>query len=116
MWRSTAIVMTWDDFGGFYDHVPPPHADFLGLGPRVPLVVISPWARNRVDHHTYDFTSVVRFIDQNFGLPQLNERQQLFSSMGEAFQFEHPLPRWYAHRSVCPHTSPVHVAESTDLD
>ena len=45
LWSSTAIVLSWDDFGGFYDHVPPPHADFLGLGPRVPLVVISPWAR-----------------------------------------------------------------------
>ena len=44
-WSSTAVVLTWDDFGGFYDHVPPPHVDLYGLGPRVPAIVISPYAR-----------------------------------------------------------------------
>jgi phospholipase C len=44
-WNSTAIFVTWDDFGGFYDHVAPPVIDVYGLGPRVPLLIISPWAR-----------------------------------------------------------------------
>ena len=44
-WSSTAIFITWDDFGGYYDHVPPPVVDGIGLGPRVPLLVISPYAR-----------------------------------------------------------------------
>ena len=44
-WKHTAIFLTWDDFGGFYDHVPPPHTDIYGYGPRVPLIVISPYAR-----------------------------------------------------------------------
>ena len=44
-WRHTAIFLTWDDFGGFYDHVAPPHVDLYGYGPRVPLIVICPYAR-----------------------------------------------------------------------
>jgi phospholipase C len=115
LWQSTAIVLSWDDFGGFYDHVPPPHADFLGLGPRVPLVVISPWARRRVDHTTYDFTSVLRFIGENFGLPRLNDRVDKLASLRSAFQFRKPMPRWYAKPATCPDTSPVHLAEGTDV-
>ena len=114
LWRSTAIVLSWDDFGGFYDHVPPPHADFLGLGPRVPLVVISPWARPGVDHHTYDFTSVLRFIGDDFGLPRLNAREDRLQSLRSAFQFRRPLPRWYARPRACPDTSPVSLAPGTD--
>lgn len=45
-WDSTVIFMTWDDFGGFYDHVPPPTLDQFGLGPRVPLIIISPYSQN----------------------------------------------------------------------
>jgi phospholipase C len=41
-WKDTAIFLTWDDFGGFYDHVAPPHLDYISLGPRVPTIVISP--------------------------------------------------------------------------
>ena len=115
LWRSTAIVLSWDDFGGFYDHVAPPRADFLGLGPRVPLVVISPWARPGIDHHTYDFTSVLRFIGENFELPRLNERVDTLESLRSAFQFQKPQPRWYAKPSTCPDTSPVHLAKGTDV-
>ena len=115
LWKSTAIVLSWDDFGGFYDHVPPPHADFLGLGPRVPLVVISPWARQGVDHTTYDFTSVLRFIGENFGLPRLNARVDKLASLRSAFQFTKPAPRWYAKPKTCPDTSPVHLAKGTDV-
>ena len=114
LWKSTAIVLTWDDFGGFYDHVPPPKADFLGLGPRVPMVVISPWARSGVDGTNYDFTSVLRFIGENFGLPRLNARVDKLASLRSAFQFRKALPRWYAKPTVCPDTSPVHLAKGTD--
>src|SRR5258708_5510902 len=48
LWPTTAIVLTWDDFGGFYDHVAPPAADQFGLGPRGPLLVISPYPKERV--------------------------------------------------------------------
>jgi phospholipase C len=50
-WPTTAIVLAWDHFGGFYDHVPPPGIDRLGLGPRVRLIVISPYVKEPVEEH-----------------------------------------------------------------
>ena len=51
-WQSSAIIITWDDYGGFYDHVPPPQVDADGLGFRVPALVISPWAKHGFIDHT----------------------------------------------------------------
>src|SRR3970282_1941998 len=74
-WDSTAIVLTWDDFGGFYDHVAPPHVDLYGLGPRVPTIILSPYARpGYIDHTTYEFSSVLRFIETIFDVPPLTRR------------------------------------------
>jgi phospholipase C len=88
-WKSTAIFLTWDDFGGFYDHVPPPHYDEMGLGPRVPLLIISPWAKKGfIDHTTYEFSSVLKFIETNFGLPSLTERDARADDMMGAFDFD----------------------------
>ncbi len=82
-WSQSAIVLTWDDSEGDYDHVAPPlraigpgvgnsPADYLGDGPRVPLIVISPYAKTHTVAHTYgDHGSVVRFVDQVFGLTPL---------------------------------------------
>ena len=71
-WNSTAIFVQWDDWGGLYDHLPPPYADRDGLGFRVPLLVISPYAkRNYVSHVQYETASVLRFAEDLFGLPQL---------------------------------------------
>jgi phospholipase C len=107
-WRDTAIVLTWDEWGGFYDHVPPPQPDRFGLGVRVPMLIISPWAKRGVGHTTYDFTSVLKFIDENFGMPVLSERERRANSIRNAFQFSHPLPRWTAPMRTCP---PVSAAE-----
>jgi phospholipase C len=72
-WSSTVIVLTWDDFGGFYDHVAPPHHGATGFGPRVPAIIISPYSRaHTVDHSVYDFNSINRFIEQRFGLSPIN--------------------------------------------
>lgn len=88
-WRSTAIFLTWDDFGGFYDHVPPPHYDVMGLGPRVPLLIISPWAKEGyVDSTVYEFSSVVRFIEDTFGLRPMTQRDRQANSMFGAFDFD----------------------------
>ncbi len=66
-WRSTAIFLTWDDWGGFYDHVPPPHVDQNGYGIRVPGIVISPYARRGlVDHQTLSFDAINKFIEDDF--------------------------------------------------
>lgn len=66
-WSSTAIFVTWDDWGGFFDHVQPPHVDANGYGLRVPGLVISPYAkRGYVDHQTLSFDAEVRFIEDVF--------------------------------------------------
>jgi phospholipase C len=74
-WSSTAIFVTWDDWGGFYDHVPPPVVDGVGLGPRVPLIVISPWVRSGyVSHQEAEFASIDKFIENTYGVPSLATR------------------------------------------
>jgi phospholipase C len=66
-WRSTAIFLAWDDWGGFYDHVTPPQADENGFGLRVPALVISPYARpGFVDHGTASLDAYVKFIEDDF--------------------------------------------------
>ena len=66
-WGSTAIFLAWDDWGGFYDHVMPPHVDVNGYGFRVPSLVISPYARRGyVDHQTLSFDAFNKFIEDDF--------------------------------------------------
>jgi phospholipase C len=71
-WNSTAIVVLWDDWGGWYDDASPPQLDFVGLGIRVPCIIISPYAKTHyITHRQYEFGSVVRFVEEVFGLPAL---------------------------------------------
>ncbi|GAC1630067.1 MAG: alkaline phosphatase family protein [Chloroflexota bacterium] len=66
-WSSTAIFLSWDDWGGFYDHVVPPHVDQNGYGPRVPGLVISPYAKQGlIDHQTLSFDAYLKFIEDDF--------------------------------------------------
>jgi len=66
-WSSTAIFLSWDDWGGFYDHVQPPMVDQNGYGLRVPGIVISPYARQGlIDHQTLSFDAYVKFIEDDF--------------------------------------------------
>jgi phospholipase C len=72
-WNSTAILITYDEGGGYYDHVPPPVVDGVQLGFRVPLFVISPYAKeNYVSNTVMNHGSTLAFIDYNWGLPALN--------------------------------------------
>jgi phospholipase C len=88
MWKDTAIFITWDDYGGFYDHVPPPQVDKFGFGIRVPLLVISPYAkRGYVDHTRGEFSSILRFVEDNWGLSQLTHRDRHADNLSEAFDF-----------------------------
>ena len=88
-WDSTAIFITWDDYGGFYDHVPPPQVDDFGFGIRVPLLVISPYAREGfVSHQLGEFSSVLRFVEDNWGLTQLTHRDREATPLLSAFDFE----------------------------
>jgi phospholipase C len=71
-WNSTAIFVQWDDWGGYYDHVAPPFEDYDGLGFRVPLLVISPYAKKGyVSHKQFETASVLRFAEDLYGLPQM---------------------------------------------
>jgi phospholipase C len=103
-WRSTAIVLTWDDFGGFYDHVPPPAVDAFGLGPRVPLIVISPYAREGVVSHTvYEFASVLQFIETRYKLKALGVRDVEANSLLDMFDFTQvPAPPLVLPERQCP--------------
>jgi phospholipase C len=87
-WNSTAIFMTWDDSGGFYDHVPPPVNDQFGLGPRVPLIIISPYAKTGYISHTqYEFSSILKFIEELYGLPPLTQRDANANDTTDSFDF-----------------------------
>ena len=87
-WSSTAVFLTWDDFGGFYDHVPPQQIDGYGLGFRVPLVVISPYAKKGyIDHTQYEFSSMLRFAEDILGLAPLTKRDLMANDMLNAFDF-----------------------------
>ena len=82
------ILLTWDESGGFYDHVPPPQVDPYGLGFRVPAIVISPYARRGfIDHDVMDHTSTLRFIEANWNLAALNARVAGSNDMSGAFSF-----------------------------
>ena len=73
IWDSTAIFVQWDDWGGLDDPVPPPFADYDGLGFRVPMLVISPYAkRGYVSHKRYETASVLRFAENLWGLAQMS--------------------------------------------
>jgi phospholipase C len=87
-WDRTAVVVTWDDFGGFYDHVPPPHVDIYGMGPRVPALIVSPWARpGYVFHETAEFSSVLKMISTIFDVPSLTARDRRANDLLGAFDF-----------------------------
>ena len=87
-WEDTAIIVTYDDFGGWYDHVPPPVVDRWGPGGRVPMLLISPYARKEfVDHTLYDTTSILKFIEWRYGLQPLTGRDAGANNLLAAFDF-----------------------------
>ena len=96
-WPRLAILFTYDETGAFADHVPPPaagcppdpgHPPFAGLGPRVPMIAISPWARrNYVSHVVEDHTAITRFIEAVFDLPALGGRDANMTALFDLFDF-----------------------------
>ena len=96
-WNSTAILLTWDEGGGYYDHVPPPQVLTIdhgfdhvlhGYGERVPLLVISPYSReNYVSKQTLNHMSLLHFIEDNWNLPYLNQNVAQSQSLSEFFDF-----------------------------
>jgi phospholipase C len=85
-WASTAVIVTYSDNGGHWDHVPPPLIDTFGPGTRVPTIVISPFAkRGYVDHTTYDTTSILALIEHRFHLVPLGPRDASAADLTNAF-------------------------------
>jgi len=107
-WSSSALFFTYDEHGGFFDHVPPPSAvppddippmlqpgdtpgAFDRLGFRVPMTVVSPYSKpGYVSHTTYDHTSPLKFLETRFGLPALTHRDAEAADMTDFFDFSHP--------------------------
>jgi phospholipase C len=93
-WPSSAFLLSYDDWGGWYDHVRPPQVDAFGYGFRVPALLVSPYARRGyVDHTTLDFTSALKFIEENWGLPPLTRRDATANNLTSAFDFGAPARR-----------------------
>ena len=85
-WNSTAIVVLWDDWGGWYDDAVPPQLDYVGLGERVPCLIISPYAKpHYVSHTQYEFGSVLKFVEQVFNLPSLGASDARANSLVDSF-------------------------------
>lgn len=94
-WNSTAILLVWDDWGGWFDPVPPPQTNYTSLGYRVPMVVISPFAiQHNVSHTEYNFGSILKFVEQTFGLGSLNTTDATANSMLDMFDFTQPLTKY----------------------
>jgi acid phosphatase len=88
IWPRTAIVVTWDDYGGFFDHVAPPVIDRWGPSNRVPTIIVSPWARrSHVDSTQYETVSLLRFIEWRWGLAPLASRDARAANLLAAFDF-----------------------------
>ncbi len=121
-YQQGAMVVTYDEWGGFYDHVDPPRIadergtpkdpggqnDFAQVGFRVPSSIISPWTASpqAVDHTTYDHASVVRFIADNWGLPHLTRRVQSTNSIERAFK---GFRRFNPEPQFTPYVAPLSV-------
>jgi phospholipase C len=115
-WHSTAIFLTWDDWGGFYDHVKPPVVDDQGYGLRVPGLVISPYAkRGFIDHQTLSFDAYLKFIEDDFlhgqrinphtdgrpdPRPDVRENARVLGNLANDFDFD--------QRPRRPHILPLH--------
>ena len=91
-WNSTAIFIMWDDYGGWYDHVAPPMVDYDGLGIRVPLIIVSPYAKQGyVSHTQFEHGSLLRFIEDRFNLPRLGATDARANSPADdCFNFSAP--------------------------
>ena len=94
-YKNTAIFVTWDDWGGWYDHVIPQQYNFLGLGFRVPLLVVSAWSKHGYISHTqHEFGSILKFTEELYGLPSLGQRDQYADDLSDCFDFAQTPPKF----------------------
>jgi len=93
-WNSTTIFISWDDWGGWYDHVPPPQIDAMGLGFRVPVIVVGPYVRRGyVSHVTHEASGFLRYTEEVFNLPSLGTRDAVADDFSDCFDYtQSPTP------------------------
>ena len=102
-WSNTAIINTWDDWGGWYDHVAPKIINSYEYGIRVPLIVVSPYAKAEyISHMSHDFGSILKFIEQIYGLPSLGYADALADSLSDCFDFSQQPLKFHAVTSPIP--------------
>lgn len=103
-WNSTTIFITWDDWGGWYDHVDPPQVDKMGLGFRVPVLVVSPYARpGYISHQVHESSGFLAYIEKIYGLPNLGARDALADDFSDCFDYtQPPLPYKQVHTQHTP--------------
>jgi len=119
LWSSTAIVIQYDEWGGFYDHVPPPQINNLSYGFRVPLMVISPWTKygtrpdgGYISHRFYTNASFVRFVEDNWQLPGLGAADASANGYGDFFDYSQtPKPPLVLTLRSCPKSDRPWIAE-----
>jgi phospholipase C len=93
LYGSTAMFVTWDDSGGWYDHVAPPSDSYGPLGFRVPLIAISPYARQAISHKTHTFGSILHFIEKNWNLGSLHQQDAEEDDLSDMFDYKQkPIP------------------------
>jgi phospholipase C len=87
-WKDSVIIVTYDEGGGRWDHVPPPPGDRWGPGVRIPAIIISPYAKRRfVDHTTYETVSILKLIETRWNLAPLGSRDAAANNLLNAFDF-----------------------------
>lgn len=110
-WKDSLVILTWDEYGGFYDHVRPPHVDRYGFGFRVPTLEISPYvSAGRIDSTVYDFTSILKYEEQAHGLPPLTKRTAQANPIAATLNLrQKPLPPLLIGSPVAPSQIPKAV-------
>ena len=109
-WKNTAIIVIWDDWGGWYDHVTPAILNSYELGFRVPMIVISPYAKAAyVSHVPYEFGSILKFIEETFNLGSLGTTDVRANDLSDCFNFD--LPARNFKRIAAPHSAEYFLRE-----
>ena len=103
-WDSTAIFIFWDDYGGWYDPAAPKKLDYDGLGMRLPLLIVSAYAKKGLVSHThYEHGSILKFVEETFGLPALAASDKRATAPDDAFDFNAPPRKFQTVPSVVRH-------------
>jgi phospholipase C len=113
-YQNTAVLVTWDDWGGWYDHVTPRQYNFLGFGFRVPLLVVSAWSKHGyVSHVEHEFGSIVKFIEATYGLPSLGQRDRYSDDLSDCFDFSQTPPKFVPIKLI---TNPYAMVKRLERD